>query len=63
MRWHMPKRRIKMIPKLLTDATILARLGKWKEARREAERALEIQPRLQSAQQLLQRIDQAIRDD
>jgi tetratricopeptide (TPR) repeat protein len=43
------------------SATILAGLGKWKEARREAERALRIQPRLQSAQQLLQRIDQAIR--
>jgi tetratricopeptide (TPR) repeat protein len=40
-------------------ATILARSGRWKEARREAERALEIQPRLQSAQELLRSIDQA----
>ncbi len=40
-------------------ATILARLGRWKEARREAERALEIQPRFQSAQELLRTIDQA----
>lgn len=43
------------------SATILAGLGKWKEARREAERALQIQPQLQSAQQLLQTIDQASR--
>lgn len=40
-------------------ATILARLGRWKEARREAERALQIQPLLQSAQELLRTIDQA----
>ena len=40
-------------------ATIFARLGKWKEARREADRALRIQPGLQAARDLLQTIDQA----
>jgi tetratricopeptide (TPR) repeat protein len=40
-------------------ATILARLGRWKEARRETELALKLQPGLQPAQDLLRTIDQA----
>jgi superkiller protein 3 len=40
-------------------ATILARLGRWKEARREAELALKLQPGFRSAQELLQTIDQS----